>query len=268
MSEHKIAISEITTAEWGFEEDVEYYGATAGVDGIGVWRDKLAAFDGSTGRAAELIDDAGLSVTSLIFAGGFTDSVAFDDQIEDAKLAIEDAKTLGAPVLLVLTGPRVDGNVAAADKAVSEALRQLAPVAKEAGVTLALEPLHPVDATRFSSTVTVDQALDVVEEIDDVGLMYDTWNTWWDPALESAIERAGEEIAAVHIADWAEESGGPRDREVPGRGEAPLSQIVKMIEAVGYDGWYEVELFAEQYERSEYPDLLKSCVEGTKEVLR
>ncbi len=267
MTEPHIAISEITTVEWSFEEDVEQYGATAGVDGIGVWRDKLAEFDGDTEEAAELINDAGLSVSSLIFAGGFSDPDEFDQQIADAKQAIADAETLGAPVLLVLAGPRLGGSTATIDESVEHALEELAPTARAAGVTLALEPLHPIDVTRFSSVVTMRQALDIVEDIDGAGLMYDTWNTWWDPELAAGIDRAGSAIAAVQLADWAEGSGGPRDREAPGRGEAPLGDIVELLDDAGYDGWYEVELFCEQYDESEYTELLTACVEGTREVL-
>jgi sugar phosphate isomerase/epimerase len=267
MSGSQIAISEITTAQWSFEEDVEQYGKTEGVDGIGVWRDKLAAFDGTTREAADLIDDAGLSSSSLIFAGGFTDPEEFDGQIADAKRAIADAQTLGAPVLLVLAGPRLGGGTATIDESVRQALDALAPVARDAGITLALEPLHPIDVTRFSSVVTMDQALDIVDGIDGVGLMYDTWNTWWEPELAAGIDRAGSNLAAVQLADWSEQSGGPRDREAPGRGEAPLEEIVDMLGDAGYEGWYEVELFCEQYDESAYPDLLTACVDGTREVL-
>lgn len=267
MTERRIAISEVTTAEWGFREDVEHYGATDGVEGIGVWRDKLGAFDGDAGDAAALVEDAGLDVCSLIFAGGFTDASAFDEQIADGKQAVEDAATLGAPVLMLLAGPRLGVGVEEGDQLVRDAVEALAPAARAAGIKLALEPLHPVDATRYSTVVTIDQALDIVEGIDGAGIMYDTWNTWWDPRVWSGIERAGENIAAVHVADWLHPNDSPRDRAVPGDGEAPLTDLLAAVEDAGYEGWYEVELFTEQYEPSEYPALLEDCVAGVREVL-
>jgi sugar phosphate isomerase/epimerase len=267
MTERRIAISEITTVEWGFREDVEHYGATDGVEGIGVWRDKLAAFDGDASDAAAVVDDAGLDVCSLIFAGGFTDSSEFESQVADAKQAIDDAATLGAPVLMVLAGPRLGVGVDDGDQLVRDALEALAPKARDAGIELALEPLHPVDATRYSTVVTIHQALDAVEGINGAGIMYDTWNTWWDPQVWSGIERAGEDIAAVHVADWMHPNDNPRDRAVPGDGEAPLTDLLTAVEAAGYEGWYEVELFTEQYSPSEYPSLLEQCVSGAREVL-
>jgi len=267
MTDGRIAISEITTAEWGFETDVEHYGATDGVEGIGIWRDKLADFDGDAADAAGLVDAAGLDVCSLIFAGGFTDPDEFEAQIEDAERAIEDAVTLGAPVVMVLAGPRLGLDAAAGDRRVRAALERLAPKARDAGVELALEPLHPVDATRFSTVVTMSQALDLVDGIDGAGIMYDTWNTWWDPQVLAGIERAGDDIAAVHVADWMHPNENPRDRAVPGDGDAPLPDLLSAVAEAGYSGWYEVELFTEQYAPAEYPDLLERCVAGTREVL-
>jgi sugar phosphate isomerase/epimerase len=267
MTDRRIAVSEITTAEWGFERDVEAYGETEGVEGIGVWRDNLAEFDGDADDAAALIEAAGLEACSLIFAGGFTDD--FDASVADAEAAIADAATLGAPVLMLLAGPRLGVDAAEGDRLVREAIEELAPTAREAGIELALEPLHPVDATRYSSVVTLSQALDVVEGIEGAGIMYDTWNTWWDPEVEAGIERAGERgnIAAVHVADWRHPSDEPRDRAVPGEGVAPLTDLLGAVEAAGYGGWYEVELFTERYAPDEYPDLLERCVDGTREVL-
>jgi sugar phosphate isomerase/epimerase len=267
MTTRRIAISEITTAEWGFEADVDHYGETEGVDGIGIWRDKLAAFDGDVDDAADLVEAAGLDVCSLIFAGGFTDASEFEAQIADTKQAIEDAAALGAPVLMLLAGPRLGVGVDDGNQLVRDAIEAVAPTAREHGVELALEPLHPVDATRYSTVTTIHQALDIVEGIDGAGIMYDTWNTWWDPQVQPGIERAGGDIAAVHVADWMHPNENPRDREVPGQGEAPLTELLSAVEDAGYEGWYEVELFTEQYDPAEYPALLERCVTGAREVL-
>jgi len=267
MTERRIAVSEITTAAWSFEEDVEAYGETAGVEGIGVWRDKLSDSGLDVAAAADRIDDTGLDVCSLIFAGGFTDPDEFDEQVEDGRRAIEDAAALGAPVLLVIAGPRLGVTTAEGDRMVRDALEALAPAARDAGVTLALEPLHPVDATRFSSVVRLDQALDVVDGLEDVGVFFDTWNTWWDPGVDEAIDRAGDGIAGVHVADWRHPGEDARDRAPPGEGVAPVGDLLERVEAAGYEGWYEVELFTEQYGPDDYPALLETCVAGTRDVL-
>lgn len=267
MTAPQIAISEVTTAEWSFEEDVAAYGETPGVDGIGIWRDKLATSGLDPEAARDRIDAADLDVTSLIFAGGFTDPDTLDEQLADARAAIETAAILGAPVLLVIGGPRLGVSAAEGDRRVAEALRAIAPDARAAGVELALEPLHPVDATRFSTIVTLDQALDVVAGIDGVGVMVDTWNVWWDPRVEAAIDRAADSIAAVHVADWRHPSDAPRDRAPPGAGVAPVGALLDRVRDAGYAGPFEVELFTESYAPTEYPDLIEACVAGTREAL-
>jgi len=265
VTERRLAISGVTTAAWSFEERVAAFGEAPGVEGIGVWRDSLDASDLDADQAAARIDDAGLEVSSLIFAGGFTGE--FEAAVADAERAIADAATLGAPVLLLLGGPRLGVSATEGDRLVARALDRLAPVARAAGVTLALEPLHPVDATRFSTVVTLDQALDLVAGVDGAGVMFDTWNTWWDPAVYDALDRAGDDVAAVHVADWRHPSDDPRDRAVPGEGVAPLRDLLAAVEGTGYEGWYEVELFTERYAPADYPDLVGACVEGTRSVL-
>lgn len=258
----KISISEITTARWTFSQDVEAYARTSGVEGIGVWRDKLAQVGAAAG--AKLIREAGLGVSSLIFAGPFAGVENLERQIEDGRRAIDEAHQLGTHTLLVLPGPRVGITVAEGNRIVRAALESLSHEATQAGVTLALEPLHPVDATQFSTIVTLDQALDVIDGVPGTGIMLDTWNTWWDPRIGPAIERAQGKISCVHLADWRHPSENPRDRAVPGEGVAPLTDLIARVEAAGYSGWYEVELFTDRYAPERYQELLDACVQGTR----
>lgn len=264
MTAGRIAISEITTAAWSFEEDVQAYGETAGVGGIGVWREKLAASEYSPTEARERLDRAGLKACSLLFAGGFTED--FEAGLADAREAIRTAETLGAPVLLVVAGPRIGVSPREGERLAREALEELAPEAREAGVTLALEPIHPIRIAEYSTVVTLAEAHEVIANVDGAGLMLDVWNSWWEPDLVGELKRAADEIAAVQIADFRT-GEDPLDRAPPGEGIAPLGEIVATLEGAGYEGWYEVELFTEQYEPAAYPELIESCVSGTEAVL-
>lgn len=260
---NRIAISEITTAEWTFEEDVAAYAETDGVDGIGVWRDKIE--DIELEEAAATIEESGLDVASLIFTGGFTED--FDAAVADGKEALREADRLDAPVLLVLGGPRVGIDAAEGNRYVRRALEELAPIAEETGVTLALEPIHPMQVTVFSTVVTLDQARELVADVQNTGIMFDTWNSWWEPDIEASIDCAGDEITAVHVADWRHSTDDPSDRAPPDEGVAPLRDLLSAVENTGYNSWYEVELFTDQYAPEEYEELLERCVEGTQRVL-
>lgn len=260
----RVSINEITTQRWSFAEDVEAYARLDAVQGIGVWRDKLG--DTDVGQAAKRVRDAGMTVTSLSYAGMFTQGI--DKQIEDGRRAIEQAKALGTDTLLVIAGPRLGVDLLDGDRLTREGLEALAPDSEAAGVTLSLEPLHPMDVTKWSTVVTITQALDLIEGIRGVKLMFDTWNTWWDPEVGAGIQRTGGlGIQCIQVADWQHPADNPRDRVPPGEGVAPLSELLGMVKDAGYEGWYEVEIMSKQYGPSNYGDLLRRCVGGLRDVL-
>ena len=258
-----LAISEITTAEWDFSEDVAAYAEIEAVDGIGIWRDKIESV--GVENAAAMLDEHDLEAASLTYAGGFVED--FEEAVADGKQALRDAATLGAPVLLILGGPRLGIDAAKGDRRVRDALDALAPVAEETGVTLGVEPIHPMQVTVFSTVVTLDQARELVADVPNAGVVFDTWNTWWDPEIDDAIARAGEDIAAVHVADWQHPTDDPSDRAPPGEGVAPLDGLLSTVEKTGYDDWYEIELFTERYGPDEYDSLLETCIAGTRPLL-
>lgn len=266
MPDGRIAISEVTTEDWSFAEDVRAYGAADGVEGIGVWREKLAASDDSPAEARERLEGAGLDACSLIYAGGFTDG-PLDEQLGDARDAIRTAEILGAPVLLVVAGPRIGVSAAEGSRRARDALEELAPVARDAGVTLALEPIHPIEITGYSTVVTVEQAHEVVAGIDGAALLLDIWNSWWEPDIEQTLAKVGADVAAVQVGDHRAETETPQDRAPPGEGVVPLADLVGTLESTGYDGFYEVELFTDAYDPAEYPELIETCVDGVERVL-
>lgn len=264
MTERRIAVSEVTTSEWSFEEDVRNYAAVDGVEGVAVWREKLDGVGAE--RAAELLDDHGLEAASLAFEGTFTDEETFERAVDDAESALHDAATLGAPVVHLFAGPRLGVSVSGGDERVRRALEHLAPTARETGVTLALEAVHPIEVMRRSTVVTLRQAGRLVDGIDVAGVTVDTWNTWWDPEVGPSIAEVRDDVVAVQIADWRADADDPRNRAPPGEGVVPLSNLVATVEATGYEGWYEVELFTDRYGPEEYESLVRDCVAGLRNV--
>ena len=100
-----LAVNELTTYRWSFEEDVAGYKA-AGFEAIGVWRQKLADF--GERRGIELIREAGLHVSSVLWAGGFTgsDGHSYQESIDDALDAIRLTAALDADCLVIYSGGR------------------------------------------------------------------------------------------------------------------------------------------------------------------
>ena len=161
----------------------------------------------------------------------------------------EQAAELGAEVIVTLTGglDPDDPDFDAARKRALDGLAQLLPDARDAGVTLALEPLHPMVCGLRSVLSTLGDANDWLDQLDanDVlGLTIDSYALWWDPALEQQITRAGDRLASFHVSDWLPETRDVRlDRGMPGDGLIDNRKIRGWIERTGFGGLIEVEIF-------------------------
>jgi len=230
----------------------------AGVQSIGLWREPVQEVGLAT--AASMLTDSGLRFSTHCRSGFFTmpEGPARRASIDDNLVAIEEAATLaaaGAPgseaVLVLVAGGLPEGSrdLVGARERVRDALGELAPHAAEAGVTLAIEPLHPMYATDRCVVSTLGQALDLASGFDPsvVGVAVDTFHIFWDPDVLDAIERAGREgrIATYQVCDW--KTPLPADvllgRHYPGDGVIDLAGLTRAVADTGYSGDVEVEIF-------------------------
>jgi sugar phosphate isomerase/epimerase len=61
----------------------------------------------------------------------------------------------------------------------------------------------------------------------------------------------------VHVNDWREPTRGWADRVLPGDGAADLPAILGVLESVGWDGFYDLEIFSDNGAfGNAYPDSL------------
>ena len=230
----------------------------AGYESIGLWREPV--LEAGLGRSIQLIDDSGLRVSSLCRGGFFTmeDGPARRASIDDNRRAIAEAHALGAPALVLVAGGLPDGSrdLVGARGRVSDAIAELADDAAAAGVTLAIEPLHPMYASDRAVVSTLGQALDIAEQFPSgvVGAVVDTFHVWWDPTLAAQIARAGDRIASYQVCDWA--TPLPSDvllaRHYPGDGVIDFAGITAAVVAAGYSGDIEVEIFNQDVWNSGY----------------
>ena len=172
----------------------------SGIPYIGVWRHKL---DGDAAKASALIRSAGLRVSSLCRGGWFSAPTAEErrKRIADNRIAIEEAALLGAPVLVIVSGPANGQTLADARATVLDGLLEVLPDAEKAGVVLGIEPLHPMYAAERSVVVTLKQANDIAEQLrsPSAGVVMDAFHVWWDPEVMHEIERARGKIAGFHV---------------------------------------------------------------------
>lgn len=232
--------------------------AEAGIESIGLWREPVA--DVGLDTAARLLAQSGLRFSSLCRTGFVTDpeGPARRAAIDENRRGIDETAALaaaGAPgsaaVLVIVAGGLPDGSrdLRGARNRVAEALDELAPYAAAAGVTLAIEALHPMYASDRAVVSTLAQALDLAAPFDaaTVGVIVDSFHVWWDPELLPSIARAGAEgrIASYQACDWR--TPLPADvllsRVYPGEGMIDFALMTRAIEQAGYTGDIEVELF-------------------------
>ena len=235
--------------------------ARHGIPGISPWRDQVAAMGLS--NAAKCMRDNGLTVTGLCRGGFFTAK----DWRDDNRRAIEEAATLGARCLVLVVGGLLPGSkdLSLSRQKIHDGIAAILPEARKAGVPLAIEPLHPMQAAERACINTLEQALDICDALGEgIGVAVDVYHVWWDPKLEEQIRRAGRKrVLAYHICDWLVPTRDlVNDRGMMGDGVIDLPRIRGWVEAAGYTGFQEVEIFSELDWWQRNPDeVLRICNE-------
>jgi len=265
---NRLSLNQITTKNWSLPEAVAGC-AEAGIGWIGLWRDKVAEV--GVAEAARLLRDYGVRASSLC-RGGFVTDMGPDgptpDGVADTKAAIDEAARLGADVLVVVVGGVAERNLALSRRRVAEALEQLAPVALDRGVRLGLEPLHPMQCAERSVLSTLAQALELASPYppEAVGVVVDEFHVWWDPEIEKSIAASAGRIAGFHVCDQVVPLPDPLlGRDLPGDGPIDHRHLRSCVEAAGYDGPIEVEVFNAEVWARPGPDVLRDLITAYRE---
>jgi len=242
-----------TRKRWGLAQAIEGC-ARHGIRGVAPWRDLLQAM--GVDAAARAIRAHGLTVTGLCRGGMFpaADAAGRKAALDDNRRAIDEAHALDAQCLVLVAGglPAGSKDIADARLQVRDGIAQVLPYARQAGVPLAIEPLHPMYAADRACINTLAQALDLCDVLDPgreggIGVAVDVYHLWWDPQLETQIARAGRDrIHAFHICDWLIPTRDLlNDRGMMGDGVIDIRRIRGWVERAGYSGLHEVEIFSE-----------------------
>lgn len=253
MSDGRLSINQETVKQWSLPELAEGC-VKAGIDKVGLWRAPVQEY--GVEATARLLSDAGLSVTSLCRGGFFTalDPAERARALDDNRAALDEAAGLSTDTLVLVSGGLPEGSkdLYGARERIADALAELAPYAAERGVRLAIEPLHPMFASDRCVVSTLSQALDIAERFpaDQVGVVVDTYHLWWDDQAPAQIARAGAagRIHSFQLADWITPlpAGVLLGRGQLGDGSVDFRAFRTAVEATGFDGPIEVEIFNEE----------------------
>ena len=246
----RFSINQMTVKQLSLPELVEAC-QESGIGNIGLWRAPVQSY--GVEETAKLVRDAGLTVTTLC-RGGFFTAIDPDERaaaLDDNRRAVDEAATLGTDTLVLVSGglPAGSKDLHGARERIADALAVLGPYAEAHGVRLAIEPLHPMYASDRCVVSTLTQALDLAERFPahQVGVTVDTYHIWWDDNAPAQIARAGAggRIHTFQLADWTTPlpEGVLNGRGQIGDGAIDMREWQRYVEAAGYTGAIEVELF-------------------------
>ena len=265
------AVNSATVKAWSLEQLVEGC-QRAGVTAIAPWRDIVQAV--GVEKAGKLIRDAGLTVTCLCRGGMFpaADEAGRRAALDDNRRAVDEAAGIGAQSLVLIAGglPKGSKDLAGAHEQVHDGIAALLPHARDAGVPLAIEPLHPMTAADRACVNTLGHANDLCDQLGEgLGIALDVYHVWWDPDLPRQIARAGKRIITYHVCDWLVPTRDlVFDRGMPGDGVIDLRAIRGMVEATGYNGHCDVEIFsAQDWWKRDPAEVLRICLERHQTVV-
>ena len=241
-----------------------------GYAGIAPWRDMVA--ETGAAEAARIFRDSGLRVTGYCRGGLFpaADAAGRHAAIDDNRRMIDEAAAIGAECIVMIGGglPKGSRDLAGARKMFADGLATVLPHARDARIPFALEPMHPMYAADRGCVSTLAEANDLCDALGDgLGVAIDTYHVWWDPNLAREIARAGARIISHHICDWLVPTRHLlTDRGMMGDGVIDFPAIRRMIEAAGYTGIQEVEIFSEDWWARPGDEVLRVAMERFRTV--
>ncbi len=236
------------------------------IRGISPWRDQVQAL--GLQQTAQRIRSNELFVSGYCRGGMFpgVDAQARRAADEDNRRAVDEALALNAACLVLVVGglPGESKDLAGARSQVRDGLGRLLEYARNAGMPLAIEPLHPMYAADRACVNTLEQANDLCDELGDdgLGIAVDLYHTWWDPKFYAELERAGRKrILAFHLCDWLVPTRDLlNDRGMMGDGVIDIRAARLAVEALGFTGAHEVEIFsAHNWWQRDPDEVLETC---------
>ena len=250
--------------------------AQRGIRAISPWRDQVAAVGLDT--IAKAVRDTGIELSGYCRGGMFPASNAegLKAALDDNRRAVDEAKTLNAACLVLvvgalpgaLAGKPAHKNLARSRNEVHDGIAATLDYARNVDMPLAIEPLHPMYAADRACVNTMEQALNICDALDPaksgaLGVAVDVYHVWWDPKLKAQIERAGRErLLAFHVCDWLVPTRDLlNDRGMMGDGVIDIPQIRGWVEAAGFEGYSEVEIFSkDDWWTRDGGEVLDTCI--------
>src|SRR6201991_5079537 len=256
--------------------------AKHGIRAIDPWRDQVATV--GLDRAARAVRDAGLDLSGYCRGGMFTSDATHRIEVrDDNRRCVDEAKALGASCIVLVVGglpqysrpgSAASKDIVAARAQVDDALAEMLEYARQAKMPLAIEPLHPAYAADRACVNTTKQALDICDRLDPqrsgaLGVALDVYHILWDPEVLAQLALAGMDLVLVFdVCDWLVP---PRDilndRGMMGDGAIDIKSVRAAVEARGFAGYSEIEIFSDDWWSRPMDEVLRICIERHRSVV-
>jgi sugar phosphate isomerase/epimerase len=260
----KISLNPVTIAPCNYEKSLQI-ASQAGFDGIGLRFNLIRDYLNSGHTIAEaksLLIASKLKATEMGFLSGwmFKGGIPLagkrartgetDEQlIQEMELLFEVTKEFGSPPITALAELNETGFI---QNAIKE-FGWLCDQADKHGLKLMLE--FAGSAPQINRTKV---AWELVKESGrkNAGLLLDSFLMFMkDLYLEDLELLPGDRIFTVHVSDAIDkprrELNMLKDRLIPGEGVIPLVPFIKEIKRKGYDGYYTIEIFNEEFQKKD-----------------
>lgn len=212
--------------------------AAHGIDAVEFWewrpKDLEAVVAGLDEHDLELVGMAGLGTSGP----DLTDPDLTEVAIDHVEESIATATRIGCPNLIVLVGDhRPEEPRQTQSDRIVDTLRELAPAAERADVTLLVEPLNTAVDHPGYFLETAAEGFDIIDAVDSshVQLLYDVYHQQITEGniIANLTDREAD-VGHIHIADVP-------GRHEPGTGELAYSNILAAVADAGYEGYYGFE---------------------------
>jgi sugar phosphate isomerase/epimerase len=250
--EPRLSVSQITTLNAGFADDVRSY-AAAGLDGIGVWELKLA--DGGDAEALELLEASGLesaaaipAIPSILPLPNLEGPEDPAERIDAYCRSIERLAPFHPSGLVLLTGTAEGREPDEARAIVADGLATIGAEAERHGLRIGLEPYQRDSGERWTIASSIPEAIELLGDAGNptaVGIQFDVWHLWNTPTLFEDIASEVHRFTGVHVSDVRDPTRGWADRVLPGDGIAGVPSILRALDEAGWDGLYDIEIFSD-----------------------
>jgi sugar phosphate isomerase/epimerase len=213
-------------------------------------------------NGAERIAEAGLDVTNLIaFGPNLADPATWPGHVERLLGAVDAARTVGADLLVLTTGPARQLSWEEAADRLGEFIEPI----RATGYPLVIEHTNSLRVD-VGFVHTLRDMVDLARRL-FVGVLCEINACWAERTLAATVRDGMDVIKLVQVSDFIIGTHDTPNRVVPGDGDIPLRRIIGDIITAGYDGVFDLELIGPRIEEEGYESAIRRAVDATTRLL-